>query len=793
MGRVTEFGFDGQNRETSRTLPLGTATATVGDFEEAKTYFDDPADGARYGLLASSTDAEGNTTQYEHDGFGRVWRTVTTGPGDGNARTITTRFDGLGRVKSVTDSVVGATSHTYDAEGRLKIRATPQGTLVYGYDAATGRKTSVDTVTTRVEYGHDRLGRLKTVTEKLRDGVAVDATTTYVYNPGGELEQKTAPGGVTTSYTYDSLGRLRSLEVQDGSGELVFSQTGIRYDRAGNRTGLTEMTSAPGRAVDIVASMEWTYDGLNRLVREYRGTSNYTQVGLRYTDTFTYDLNSNRVSSTHVAPRTPAENESVVYAYDANDRLLSEDSTLDENDKTFIYDLNGSLLTETVGTEVTSYDWDAMNRLVGVDKDGIPGYEITYTYDANGVRVTQTVDGVTTTYLHDGSNPTGYSKPIEEKIDGLIDRSYVVGLVVESQFDAHLDQSVVLSHDAHGSTRAILDAVTAEVVQRLAYDAFGETLAGTALTEADAALTTWLFAGDGSRDVATGLTYHLERWRSGNVFVSTDPYRGSVSNPLTLHHRGYVHQSPIVGVDPSGLFFSKIEQALVRGLSAGLVSLQAPALAGSVTATRLLLTGIQLSRLHPIATAAGGIVVSSFVPEGVEDALIGVPGFGRLAPQVSVSRQVRRGAFDALTVKVSEIVNFAIGRSRIMKRADELQAAGGLPSLETIRPLEGLGGARFEAVTGLTLSPGPRGGADFILANGRRLELKGPLPLNAGRASDSGVDGLIRAAVMDLEGDFGADEVLIDALGFSPVQLGRLQEALAGANNRTGKIIRIIQ
>ena len=341
--------------------------------------------------------------------------------------------------------------------------------------------------------------------------------------------------------------------------------------RTGNRLSLLETTDT-----GHVARLTWAYDGLNRLVRETRdagddGVQDQTAAspfGADYTDTFAFDLNSNRVSKTHDEAGT-ANDFTVASTYDLNDRLLSENSTLDADDKTFTYDLNGSLLTKATAAGTTGYDWDAMNRLVGVDKDGDGSYEITYTYDANGVRVTQTVDGVTTTYLHDGSNPTGYSKPIEEKTDGLIDRSYVVGLVVESQFDQQ-DGARILAHDAHGSTRAILDAVTAEVVQRLAYDAFGETLTGTALTEADAALTTWLFAGDGSRDAATGLTYHLERYRSGNVFVSTDPYRGSTSNPLTLHHRGYVHQNPIRLADPSGRAASYAELLSVSGNIASL-------------------------------------------------------------------------------------------------------------------------------------------------------------------------------------------------------------------------------
>ena len=526
MGRVTAIGFDGQNRELSRTLPLGTATAEAGDLTETKSYYEDASDGALFGLLKSSTDFEGNTTTYGYDEFGRQDR-MTIAAADGTVqRTVTTTFDGLGRVVAMGDGEIGTTSHTYDAEGRLTLRTTPQGTLAYTYDQATGRQTSVSTGTTATRYEHDELGRLTAVVGTVQDGEAVNEQTTYVYNEGNELVRKTAANGAFTTYAYDNLGRLADLHVRQADGSTIFHQSEIVHDAAGNRLSLLETTDTGD-----TARLTWAYDGLNRLVQETRdvgddGVQDQTAAapfGSDYTDTFTFDLNSNRVGQTHDEAGT-ANDFTIASTYDLNDRLISEDSTLDTDDKTFAYDLNGSLLTEVTAAGTTSYDWDAMNRLVGVDKNGNGSYEITYTYDAGGVRVTQTVDGVTTTYLHDGSNPTGYSKPIEEKIDGLVDRSYVVGLVVESQYDQQ-DGSHVLAHDAHGSTRAILDAATAEVVQRLAYDAFGEALAGTALTEANVALTTWLFAGDGSRDVATGLTYHLERYRSGNVFVSTDPYR----------------------------------------------------------------------------------------------------------------------------------------------------------------------------------------------------------------------------------------------------------------------------
>lgn len=102
-----------------------------------------------------------------------------------------------------------------------------------------------------------------------------------------------------------------------------------------------------------------------------------------------------------------------------------------------------------------------MGRMTGLDADGNGSYETTYQYDSDGVRISVTQNGSTTTYLMDGQNLTGYAKPIEEKIDGQLERSYVVGLMVEGQHNVASNQVITLTHDAHGSARAVLERTDA--------------------------------------------------------------------------------------------------------------------------------------------------------------------------------------------------------------------------------------------------------------------------------------------------------------------------------------------
>gem|GEM_PF-2437065 len=66
------------------------------------------------------------------------------------------------------------------------------------------------------------------------------------------------------------------------------------------------------------------------------------------------------------------------------------------------YDGNGNVTQRTDGNGVpTSYIYDAMNRLTGIDYPGGTGPEVTFTYDANGNKASMTDATGITTFSHD--------------------------------------------------------------------------------------------------------------------------------------------------------------------------------------------------------------------------------------------------------------------------------------------------------------------------------------------------------------------------------------------------------
>ena len=120
----------------------------------------------------------------------------------------------------------------------------------------------------------------------------------------------------------------------------------------------------------LTNTFAWTYDNLNRLTTE---TLNSSDSDRNYTATYTYDLVGNRVSYTE----TGAVNETITSTYDANDRLLTEVSSLGT---TTIY---GYSHTQETSEVVTQADGSSVST--------------TFTYDLQGNMKTARVDTLSST------------------------------------------------------------------------------------------------------------------------------------------------------------------------------------------------------------------------------------------------------------------------------------------------------------------------------------------------------------------------------------------------------------
>ena len=397
-GRQTTFTYDALGRQLTRTLPMGQT--------EHKVY-------NSLGQLETETDFKGIVTEFIYDNFGRLTEKTYTDPSTGVTDSVTFTYDALGRQSTVTDSR-GTTTYSYNSQNSLIKISTPEGEIHYEYDAVTGRKTRTYSANTDTAYTYDELGRLKTVTDK--DG----NTTTYDYTAVGSRSAVSLPNGVTTQYTYDDLNRLTELVNKD-SNKTLSSYT---YTLAPNglRTGVLEKTLNDDTSTYTERTITYTYDDLKRLVREESTAS--TSSTLTYTDEYVYDLVGNRLKKTHTSVSSV---QSVAYSYNDNDQLIEETSSTDGT-TTYTYDANGSLISKSNTTtgENYAYTYNLQNRLASAtitrtekDELGTPKLvEITanYAYNINGIRVvsntTTTIDGGTSetknrTYLLDKLYGTG--------------------------------------------------------------------------------------------------------------------------------------------------------------------------------------------------------------------------------------------------------------------------------------------------------------------------------------------------------------------------------------------------
>jgi RHS repeat-associated protein len=598
LGRATHYRYDARNRAVAVTDPLGQVTLTTYDANDSVLTVTDPlGEVMRYGYdardrLVSSTDPTGAVTRTTHDAAGN--KTSVTDP-DGN--TTTYAYDALNRLTSETDPLGAAVTYQYDAAGnriaetdrdgrtrqftydsldRLAGEAWLDGsghaalTIAYGYDAA-GRLTSASDGSSAYQFTYDADGRLTSTSNAGTPGVpAVVMTDTY--DAAGNLLARadTIAGQAagTTAYTYDTVGRMTQV-TQSGPG-VTPKRVDLAHDAAGQLTGVTRYADLAGTS--LVASSQYAYDQDGRLKQLTDGHGATTIAGY----TWTYDA-AGRITSAaspdgstsytydkagQLTGATPTAGADETYSYDANGNRTNtgyqtgaDNRLLSDGTYTYAYDAEGNRTsrTEIATGNVTAYQWDYRNRLVGVtlaDGSGKVLKQVAYTYDVFDNRIGETVTDDTTTpasattqrFVYDGNEVA-----LQFDGTGALAERYLYGPAVDQIFAQEDGQGKVLwmLTDNLGSVRDVLDSAGA-VRDHVTYDSFGR------ITSETNAATPHLFAYTGQAlDAATGLYYYRARYydASAGRFLSEDPSGfGGGSNKAS-----YAGNDPITRTDPSGL------------------------------------------------------------------------------------------------------------------------------------------------------------------------------------------------------------------------------------------------
>ena len=335
LGDTTRLTYDAFGHQLTATDPLGQTESST--YDEA-------------GRLIKRVDRNGEATTYSYDADGKlVHEAAANGESTvigydalehptsvaNETQSLGFAYDGDGRVISATGSSVGSApattlSYTYDADGNRTSMSGPDGTTTYAYDAFS-RLSSVSPAGepggASFGFGYTPGGELAAVTrpdgiddaltyndEQLLSRAASAGSTPvagfgYTYGSTDLRASATSTEGNTTSYAYDPMGELTKETPSAGTPQ------GFSYDAAGNRIGGT-YDSAEELISDGTAT--YSYDADGQLTRRtviatgatttYDWNSRHELAAVHLpdgsTETLSYDPLGRRVSVTDGAATT---------------------------------------------------------------------------------------------------------------------------------------------------------------------------------------------------------------------------------------------------------------------------------------------------------------------------------------------------------------------------------------------------------------------------------------------------------------------------------------------------------
>ena len=218
------------------------------------------------------------------------------------------------------------------------------------------------------------------------------------------------------------------------------------------------------------------------------------------------------------------------YAYDANNRLLSE--TVGDTATAYTYDANGNTLTAGDKT----YTYNTRGQQTGYSNGTTAA---AYAYNPSGLRNVKTVGGSTKYFVYNGMNIV--YEYTESVADGV---AYFYGLN-----RTHNSEGEIYLYNAHGDVVQLVK--NNAVVASYTYDAFGNLT--SQIGESD---NPFLYCGE-YYDAETQTYYLRARYYNpaNGRFTQQDAWAYmDASDPLSLNLYAYCGNNPIMYVDPSGNF-----------------------------------------------------------------------------------------------------------------------------------------------------------------------------------------------------------------------------------------------
>jgi RHS repeat-associated protein len=514
-GNTTNYTYDAQDRPLTVTDPNGHATSFVydgfGDMIEQKspdsgtTVYHYDADGN----LARKIDAAHATTDMTYDALDRILTRVY--PADSTEKAVFTydqsgHGDGVGRLTSLTDAA-GALSLSYDERGNRLTNVRTIGTSTYAttytYDGASRTASIVyPTAGWTISYARDAAGQVTSVSATRPGNASINLATAVTHSPFGPVNAFAWGNGVSHATSFDLDYRQTNLT---DTGASIIQNLAYDYDADNNAHIITD-------AIKAANSQTLNYDELERLTNAVSGAGGYGSLS------YTYDNNGNRKTAGAkrytIAPAsdrlTDVGGVKILYTATGNMEAIGPD--------TMTYNQGNRLAVAQVAGTSSLYTYDAFGQRLEAQVGG--GATSVESYDLAGHQLTETNSGIETDYAYLDGMPIAVIQP------GAATIQYI-----------HADRL--------GTPQKVTNA-SKETVWSTTYQPFGVTRAITGSITQNLRLP-------GQYADATGFNH--------NEFRDYDPSIGRYleSDPIGLagglNTYAYVGDNPIMGRDPSGLFY----------------------------------------------------------------------------------------------------------------------------------------------------------------------------------------------------------------------------------------------
>ncbi|WP_420540634.1 RHS repeat-associated core domain-containing protein [Paenibacillus kyungheensis] len=207
---------------------------------------------------------------------------------------------------------------------------------------------------------------------------------------------------------------------------------------------------------------------------------------------------------------------------------------------------------EASATKESSYSYDLDNKLIAATIDGT---KTTIDYLPDGLRSQKTTGTATTQYGYNGSGQV-----VSEKASNGNSSTYIRGDRVLVKKDQTASKDYYL-FNGHGDVVQMVDTSGA-IVNSYGYDEWGNIA-----KQQETVANSFKYAGE-AYDSETGLYYLKARYYdpSQGRFLNEDSYEGQITNPHSINGYTYVHNNPLIYVDPTGHVTESYNDGALRNL-----------------------------------------------------------------------------------------------------------------------------------------------------------------------------------------------------------------------------------